>query len=205
MSSLNPKLQSYIMDLAYKSLPFGGPVWDSSAQNLSEDLRNKGIKFNKKLFWNYKLPQGMKPQQFQDKIALEYFCKRFYSDFMSRVLSDKTLTGMERIQIVRYVWEMRRNKNHKNMNYYADEIKRNNPELANIKPTNSIENFEYGALFGFAPDEIRYFCEENGLRDFDTERRLDEQLEKFDVRTSYVLSQNTAESLIKILDKKQKE
>ena len=202
---LSQKLKSYIMDLAYKSLPFGGQVWDSSAQHLSNDLKNKGIKFDKKLFWKYKLPENMAPQQFQDKIAEEHFCKRFYSDFMSRVLSDKTLTGMEKIEIVRYVWEMRRQKNHKNMNCYADEIKRNNPELADIKPTNSIENFVYGVLFGFAPDEIRYFCEEKGSRNFDVEHNLDEKLENFGVRTTYVLSPNTAEALLNVLEKKQKE
>jgi hypothetical protein len=200
---LSKKLRDYILKMAYKTLPFGGDVWDSSAQNLSNDLKAMGVNFSKKLFWKYKLPDNLSPQEFQDKIALERFCKGFYSDFMSRVLSDKNLTGMDKIQIVRFVWEMRRKKNHHDMKYYMNEIKRNNPELANINPKNP-QGFVYGALFGFAPDEIKYFCDMHSVRDMGLEDSVDKKLKQFGIDTTYVLAPSTATALIAELNKRDK-
>ena len=155
------------------------------------------------MFWKYKLPDNLSPQEFQDKIALEHFCNGFYSDYMSRVLSDKTLTGMDKIQIVRFVWEMRRKKNHRDMKYYMDEIKRNNPELENINPK-SPQGFVYGALFGFAPTEIKYFCDMHSVRDIDEENSVDKKLKQFGIKTTYVLAPSTATALIAELNKRDK-
>ncbi len=194
---LSKKLQDYIMDMAIKYLPFGGRKWDSSAQNLENILKYKGI--NKKLFYTYKLPYDMSPQDFQDKITMEYFCGQFYTCFASKVFHDKSLNISEKLQLARYVWEMRRNKNHKNMKFYVDEIKRKNPELSDINPKNSDTNLVYGTLFGFAPAEIKYFCEVSGLRDFDKEQELDSKLESLGVRTNYILAPETSNAIMAAL------
>ena len=196
---LSEKLNLYIINMASSYLPFGGSKWDSSAKMLSDELDRCGVKLSKKIFYKYQLPDNMSSQQFQDRITIEYFCKRFYSDFASKVFRDKTLTISEKMQIARYVWEMRRKKNHHDMKYYADEIKSKNPELADIKLANNIVNLVYGALFGFAPDEIKYFCEVSGARDFRKEHELDEELEHLGIYTNYVLAPDTAKAIMAAL------
>ena len=196
---LDKKLLDYVLKMSYNSLPFGGSKWGSSAQNLQNALIGRGIKSPKKLFYKYNLPDGMSPQEFQDKITIECFCKQFYTYFASKVFHDKSINISEKLQLTRYVWEMRRKKNHKNMKFYADEIKRKNSELSDINPKNSDANLVYGALFGFAPAEIKYFCEVSGLRDFDKEQELDSKLESLGVRTNYILAPETSNAIMAAL------
>ena len=130
---LDKKLLDYVLKMSYNSLPFGGSKWGSSAQNLQNALIGRGIKSPKKLFYKYNLPDGMSPQEFQDKIALENFCRKFYTDFSNLVRRDKNLTLFEKIQIFAWVWKMRRDKSLGNMVLWEKEIRQKNPELANLK------------------------------------------------------------------------
>lgn len=184
------------MDMASRYLPFGGRKWDSSAQDLENILKSKGI--NKKLFYKYKMPDDMSPQEFQDKITMECFVKNFYSYFASRILRDKNITVSEKLQLTRYVLEMRHKKDYQNMKRYADDIKRKNTELSDINTKNS-DGLVYGALFGFAPAEIKYFCEVSGLRDFDKEQELHVKLKNLGVNTNYILAPETGESIMAAL------
>ena len=92
---------------------------------------------------------------------------------------------------------------YKNIKKYADEIKQLNPELEKINPRDSFGSISFleGALFGFAPDEIKYFCDKSSFRDMDQEHRFDEVLKKYGVRPSYVLAPATAKKLIANLEK----
>lgn len=196
---LDKKLLDYVLKMSYNSLPFGGSKWGSSAQNLQNALIGRGIKSPKKLFYKYNLPDGMSPQEFQDKIALENFCRKFYTDFSNLVRRDKNLTLFEKIQIFAWVWKMRRDKSLGNMVLWEKEIRQKNPELANLKLENRKGSFVYGALFGFAPEDIEYY----GSKDCDFSR-ADETIKlfkKYGINTTYVLNPSTADVLLTALQK----
>jgi len=200
---LSKKLQFYIYKMAFSSLPFGGSVWNSSAKNLSDALQERGIKTKQKLFWQYKLPDNMKSQQFMNKIAITHFYEKFFTNFSADVFHDKNLTLLEKMQIMRYVWQMRRENKKNIMSSWADEIKRNNPVLANINPK-SVSGFVYGALFGFAPDEIKYFCDVHSTRDLDAENKVIDKLDKLGIKTTYVLAPGTAKEIITALNQEKR-
>lgn len=195
---LSEKLRLYIMEMAYNSLPFGGDVWDSSAQNLENDLRACGIDIDKKLFYEYKLPGGMSHQEFQDHVAMSTFCNNFYGEFMSKVLHDKTLSMSEKMQITAWVWKMRREKKVGNRKDWEKEIKQKNPELAHINGS-----VVYGALFGFAPEEIEYFSSrECDRRHAEVVINKIKQLSAGRIRLTYILSPSTEQKVVKALEAK---
>ncbi len=203
MNKIDTNLREYMLNMVSAAgvSPYGGIKWDSSAKNLENDLGHRGIKFDKKLFWKYKLPNDMSAQEFMDTLLLEFYFVKWFSDM--KIMRDKNLTMKQKIKIFSYVLSMKKNGINKNIKKYANEIKQLNPELAKINPRDSFYDIAFveGALFGFAPDEIRYFCEEKGLRDFDVEHKLDEKLKNLGVRITYVLAPETAECLIKALEK----
>lgn len=196
---LDDKLQKYILKMAYKAMPFGSDVWDSSAQQLEAELKARGIK--RKLFYKYKLPDSMTPQEFQDRLTLDAFLKNFFDIFSSKIVHDKNLTLREKLQIFAWVWKMRRTKH--DMEYFMDEIKRLNPELADIKPR-AAHGLVYGALFGFAPAEIKYFCDETKLCDYVQAEEVTRTFAKHGIQLNYVLNPKTAESIINELKTKGK-
>lgn len=193
MSNLVDKsLRDYLLKQTFKVSPYGSYRWDSSAQKLSNDLKAKGIKFSKKLFYKYKLPNGMSHQKFMDTLLLEYYFVKYGSGI--KIVGDKNLTVKQKLQVMGFVWKIKKYGLYKNIKRYADEIRQLNPELADIATNSDIALVE-GALFGFAPDEIRYFCDA-GNRDFDTEHKLDKKLKRRGVDTSYILAPETAKRLI---------
>lgn len=198
--NLDKKLLDYILEMSYKSLPFGGRKWDSSAKKLQDDLAKRGI--NKKLFYEYKLPGNMSHQDFQNRIALEDFVRKFYSEYSGRVMRDKSLTLSEKMKIMGFVWKMRRDKKMGNMKTWEQEIRQKNPELANVVLNVGPSALVYGALFGFAPEEIKYFT--SGARDMNKEQYIDEEMQKHEIDLTYVLHPETAAKIVEAL-KNQKE
>lgn len=189
---MDKSLRDYLLKHIWHMSPYGGYKWDSSAQKLSNDLKAKGIKFSKKLFYKYKLPNDMSCQQFMDTLLLEYYLVKYGPGI--KIVGDKNLTVKQKLQVMGFVWKIKKYGVYKNIKRYADEIRRLNPELADIA-TNSDISFVEGALFGFAPDEIRYFGDA-GKRNFDTEHMLDRKLKRRGVDTSYILAPETAKKLI---------
>lgn len=203
MNNFDKDLQRYLLGkvaLLHVS-PFGGVKWDSSAKKLDDALRRRGIKFADKLFWKYKLPNGMSTQDFMDTLLLEFYFVKWFSDM--KIMRDKNLTMKQKIKIFAYVLSMKKNGIDKNIKKYANEIKQLNPELAKINPRDSFGSISFveGALFGFAPDEIKYFCDKSSFRDMDQEHEFNEILKKYDIRPSYVLAPETAKHLIASLEK----
>ena len=72
-----------------------------------------------------------------------------------------------------------------------------NPELPKIEDKLYMSQVIDGAIFGFGPDEIRYFC--NPSRDLDAESKMFEDLEKYGVQSGYILAPNTVKMLIDVL------
>ena len=201
MNNFDKDLKKYLLKQAATVSPFGGVKWDSSAKNLENDLGHRGIKFDKKLFWKYKLPNAMSAQEFMDVLLLEFYFVKWFSNM--KIMRDKNLTIKQKIKIFAYNVSMKKRGIYKNIKKYANEIKHLNTELEKINPRDSFGSISLveGALFGFAPDEIKYFCDKSSFRDMDQEHRFDEVLKKYGVRPSYVLAPETAKKLIANLEK----
>lgn len=192
---LDKKLQMYIAKTAIPYLPYGSK-WDSSAEKLQNELRTRGI--NLKVYYEYKLPHGIKSSDFMYNLVIEYFINNFYSDFASKVFQDKKLTVSDKLKILKYVFAKRRETKGK-MKQYEQEIRKLNPELANVKVNNS-QSLVNGAMFGFAPDDIEYFADAN-KRDMDYEEKLCKMFqEKYGINLTYVLAPKTAKIIIKALE-----
>lgn len=201
MNNFDKDLKKYLLKQAATVSPFGGVKWNSSAKNLDDTLRRRGIDFDKKLFWEYKLPNAMSAQEFMDVLLLEFYFVKWFSNM--KIMQDKNLTVKQKIKIFAYKVLMKKRGIYKNIKKYANEIKQLNPELEKINPRDSFGSISFleGALFGFAPDEIKYFCDKSSFRDMDQEHRFDEVLKKYGVRPSYVLAPETAKKLIANLQK----
>ena len=196
---LEKKLRMHIISMAISRMPFGRE-WDSSAKNLEDELKKRGIKLPQKLFYKYKMPVGNSQAGFMDKIIMEYFCTYFLKSYgyAGEVLKDKKLTMSDKAKIFKYVWK-NRGKYTDVLKQYEIEIRKLNPELSNIKVDDS-RSLVYGAMFGFAPQEIAYFA--NGKnRNFTKEREvLDIFKNRFGINVEYILAPKTAEMVINALN-----
>jgi len=196
---LDKKLRMYVMSIAMRHMPFGGNKWDSSAQNLENELGARGIKLPKKLFYEYKMPGGKTQDAFMDKYVMERFVANFFRTHghAGEVLKDKKLTMSDKAKIFKYVWR-NRGKYNDILKQYEMELRRLNPELANVRVDNS-RSLVYGAMFGFAPDEISYFSD-NTHRNYKQEQEVSDTLKnRFGINLSYVLAPKTAEMVINAL------
>lgn len=195
---LDKKLQMYVSAMAISKMPFGRE-WDSSAKKLQEELRARGIKLPKKLFYEYKMPQNKSQKDFMDKIIIEYFCADFFkSGYAGEVLKDKKLTLSDKAKIFKYVWR-NRGKYNDILKQYEMELRKLNPELANVRVDDS-RSLVYGVMFGFAPDEISYFSD-NTHRNYKQEQEVSDTIKnRFGINLSYVLAPKTAEMIINALN-----
>ena len=194
---LDKRLKMHIAKMAVSALPFG-LVWDSSAKNLENDLLVRGIKLPYKLFYEYKMPGGKTQSEFQNVLIMTEFFTNFYSNYAAKLLVDKNLSMSDKAKIFKYVWRMRKKYVAKSKQYES-EIRKLNPELANIK-TYHPYSIVFGATFGFAPDEIAYFADADN-RDFHFEQEMFKVFdEKYGIRVSYILAPNTAKKIIAVLN-----
>jgi hypothetical protein len=194
-NTLDKKLQMYIAAMAISRMPFGRE-WDSSAKKLQEDLQKRGIKLP--LFYEYKMPFGNNQIGFMDKMIIDYFCSHFFQDYATQVLKDKKLKIGEKAKIFKYVWQ-NRGKYNDILKQYEMEIRKLNPELANVQVDNS-RSLVYGAMFGFAPAEIAYFSD-TSQRNHIKEKAVQDILKnQFGINLTYVLAPKTAEMVINALN-----
>ena len=195
---LDKRLQMYMVSKAVNWMPFG-PVWDSSAKKLEDALRARGIKLPKKLYYEYRLPGGMKPSALMNKLVMQYFVTNFFSSFAGRVLADKKLSMSDKAKIFKYVWNKR--SEYKNLiEQYEKQIRMDNPELANLKTKNATD-FVYGVTFGFAPAELEYFANPEN-RDSNAENKVYNTLKRYGITPGYVLAPDTAKMVIAALKQK---
>ncbi len=177
--------------------PFG-LVWDSSAKKLEDALLARGIKLPKKLYYEYRLPDGIKPSVFMNKLVMQYFVTNFFSRFAGSVLVDTKLSMSDKAKIFKYVWNTR--TEYKNLiEQYEKQIRKDNPELANLK-TKDASDFVYGATFGFAPAEIAYFSNPDQKPNLsEADRVIDLLRKKYGIELTYVLAPDTVEMLFAAL------
>ena len=190
---LDKRLKLYIAKMGMLETSYG--VFESSAKSLEDALRARGI--NLKLYHQYKMPGGMSQNDFVIRLCtLEFFIK-FYPKYAIKVLADKNLTASDKAKIFKYVLG-ERHRFIKKAKQYESEIRKLNPELANIKvghPSSIID----GATFGFAPDEIAYFADFKNRNIKNQERIENFFREKYGINVTYVLAPKTAEKIITAL------
>ena len=187
----------YVATLALRHLPFGA-TWTSSAKNLSDDLARRAIVLHEKLYYEYKLPYGLKQSEFMQKYAIEFFCNNFFGQFSGHVIRDKKLTVRDKIDVIKYVLAMRRKKSP-TLQEYEKQIRKLNPELSEIA-ANTPHSIVYGAMFGFAPGEIAYFAD-TAHRNLSREDEVINLLQKrYGIKLTYVLSPKTAKMVIDALE-----
>lgn len=194
---LDKRLKMHIANMAIGGLPFGGFAEHSGAKILEDTLKKRGVVLSRKLHYEYKLPGGMNRSDFMHKLVMENFVNNFYSQYAGKILSDKNLTIKDKANVFKYV--MNHRKKYKDiLKQHEIEIKKLNPELANIKAGSS-QVVVYGAMSGYAPAEIIYFS--NGKnRDFSQEREITDLLKnRFGINITYVLAPETAKQIINAL------
>ncbi len=194
--NIDKKLKLYIAKMAMYELPYGYE-WNSSAKNLEDALLARGIVLPQKLYYKYKLPGGLSQPEFMNQLCLLQFFTKFYPKYAIKVLADKNLTASDKAKIFKYVLG-ERHRFIKKAKQYESEIRKLNPELANIKvghPGSIID----GATFGFAPDEIAYFSDFKN-RNIKNQERIENLFrEKYGINVTYVLAPKTAEKIITAL------
>lgn len=209
---LSKKLQIKLAELALKhSYAYGGN-WDSSAKDLEKQLKKLGVN-NIKLFYTYKMPYGKTPQEYMAKLALyclflnfDLYNKNddygFQTDFKNLVPN-----GTDRLNIVDYIEKNSKTYDAELVKDYQELID-TNPELAQLSNRqDKHQDILWGAVFGFAPEEIEYYCygRFNQGQDIDNvlddERKMQDVLKKYGVKSGYVLAPQTAEKIISVLEK----
>lgn len=211
-NELSRTLQIKLAGLALKySYAYGGE-WYSSAKDSEEQLKKFNIN-NIKLFYIYKMPGGKTPQEYMAKLALyclfldfDLYNKNddygFQTDFKSLIPN-----YADRLKII--------DKIKKNSEIYDAELAKDyqetielNPELVRFSnKQDKLRDILWGVIFGFAPDEIEYYCygRFNQGQDIDSvldkERAMEDVLKKYGFKPGYILAPKTAERLISALEK----
>ena len=182
----------------------------SSAQILETGLAKVGIKFPKKLWFQYKLPDGISPEKFElemEKIIFFAFEYPTIKGIVEIGCVDRDGLSDEELDIVQKYRVSQRLKYLEILDKHVKWVKENNPELSNVNiQDNEVakSGFLRGVLYGFGPEEISYFI----TRSFDEAEsdsveidKLAESLQKIGVQLTYILSPNNRLLLEKELEK----
>ena len=204
---MNKKLTDYLERFALGWSPFGGAVWNSSAQDLEKDLAKHGIK--KTLYYKYALPENMMPQKFMTRIAVLDLCANFSALEHREIFFDNSLSLVEKFRLVKYIVSERM-ASRKKIDEYVKFVQFANPELSKLKIENDFDKFDIlaGATFGFGPNDIEYFMKRKERREVvnsGREREMFKRFERFGIKPQYVLAPQTAKEVITELEKNVKE
>ncbi len=125
-------------------------VYNSASKELEEHLMAAGIELPFAIHYEYKLPDGLTPVEF-DEHNKKIFVHTTYNDDFYKYLT----ISPELLEVL----ETNKQKYINLSNKYADFLKNNNPELSEIVLENHDDLIAFldGAAFGYGPEEIRYF------------------------------------------------
>ena len=207
---MNKDYQMNLISLVTR-MNYGHEDWQSSAEDLQNDLGTKGIN-DVKVYYRYNLPDGMLPVSYMIKNALNWFYIRMCGDdFFRREVLDNwfdlvvksVIKDEKQVSIFRQQMISDIESKKADVAKYKNEVMRDyklllklNPELPRARKENDISSIMDGAVFGFAPNDIKYFCEIDRPRSRDQERRLYKRLRKHKIYISYILAPETVRCLI---------
>jgi hypothetical protein len=207
---LDKSIEIKLAEIALEHSYAYGREWDSSAKDLEQQLNKIGIN-NIKLFHKYKMPDNVTQADYMKKIALYGFFADFemlnaddrwgfQTEFKNYIPDEKT-----RLHVIDYIKSKSKSYDEKLSDEYENIIKLN-PELPNVQ--NKRNDVLYGAIFGFAPEEIEYYCRgrfQQGINidaALDREQELSDKIKGYGIRVGYVLAPETAKKIISVLEKK---
>lgn len=192
---MNKKLMLFLNACMLQFANVGGG-YNSSAQILETDLARLGIKFPKKLWFQYKLPGGISPEKFEiESGKIDFFVFEYptIKDLIQIGCVDRGGLSDEELDVVEKYRASQRTKYLEVLDKHFKWVKENNPELSIvIVPDDEVakSNFLRGVLYGFGPEEISYFINrsyEQAESDHNEQKQLRIVLDKIGVRLEYIL------------------
>ena len=166
--------------------------YQSSALDAEKMFVEHGVKLPFKIYYQYKLPDGLSPFGLMMRYGYMYRLQDYEKAARKIGVGDTRYSEQEIADLENYILQNKDNWRVQ-MKRYVDEIKRLNPELANvsIKPTkvqdakknfpqyadkllNNLElDFIHGVAFGFSPEDIEYYLNRTKDQiDVDTQEAL---------------------------------
>ncbi|MCL2748994.1 MAG: hypothetical protein FWE50_02865 [Alphaproteobacteria bacterium] len=165
---MNAKLNSILGDMIIKNTELKSG-FNSSAKEFRDQLKAKGIRVPFKIYYEYKIPEGLTPQEYEFKVQKMHFILYFDGS----ELEPYGLTPDEKQELVDYI---KRSKASNDLAFIfeEDQIRKLNPELKNIdlaygpniaKRSARILNLLEGVTYGFAPEDIQNFLNRHNTGD----------------------------------------
>ena len=189
-------------------LEFFNLTWGNdtlSAKKAEERYKSYGVTPPHKIYYEYKFPDGLSNYTLLMNYSYMYDYQDFErGDIVSRFKHLDKIHPDQRKELTQYTPEQlqdiedyileHKQEWAKKIQYYSDEIRKLNPELAHINVTQeklddisknnkwlspteykkrAEKNFIHGVVFGFSPDDINYFInrtEAQCIQDQDDER-----------------------------------
>lgn len=192
---MNKKLMLFLNACMLQFANVGGG-YNSSAQILETDLAKLGIKFPKKLWFQYKLPGGISPEKFEiESGKIDFFVFKYptIKDLIQIGCVDRGGLSDEELDVVEKYRASQRTKYLEFLDKHFKWVKEHNPELSIVKiPDDEVakSNFLRGVLYGFGPEEISYFINrsyEQAESDHNEQEQMRVVLDKIGVRLEYIL------------------
>lgn len=130
--------------------------YQSSALDAEKMFASCGIKLPFKIYYEYKLPVGLKPLGLLSKYGRMYMAQ-VYQEYKKFINFDE-YSKQEIEELEKYI-SQKKDSWKSEMGQIVQDIKRLNPELANISinTASKEEDFVRGVVFGFSPEDINYF------------------------------------------------
>ncbi len=201
MKNLSEKIQDALKMLIVvtSQLQYG---YSSSSKDLDEKLKKAGIIPPVKLYYDYKLPNNMSPEDYEAEVDELVFYYVFDENSDAEMFEKYTeaLNGDEKAELLSFI--KKRQENNDNLIVLeAAKVKALNPELRKIVTTvkrgdKVLEiwpklSLLSGAAYGFAPEDIKYFIN----RPYPTPEQVKIENAEYDefekltgIRPTYVLS-----------------
>lgn len=199
--------------------------WYSSSMKLECDLKKHGIKLPKKLYYDYKFPNGKKNFEYHDEKHEKWQFVVWYDDYINsnRTIHGALLSKMDVSEpeydlgnFFRFCINLALANKQELQKFFAEkyaefnnelqkdiqEIRKLNPELKIVKKYDNV-HFLCGCMYGFSPDDIEYFTR------FDDYRKRDEtDLERLNYKlyqlkgshSGYVLSPSNCKMIEQAVD-----
>ncbi|MBR4891893.1 MAG: hypothetical protein IKZ34_01790 [Alphaproteobacteria bacterium] len=199
VNELDKATLAIISTFALKHSYAYGEEWYSSAKNLEEDLKKKGV--NVKIFHEYQMPEKKSQSEYLRRVALYDFYANFeiynFQDDFKKEIKDYALYS----KAIDYIKSQSQSNKEKMDKAYKTLIALN-PELPKLSDRQ--DEVIYGAIFGFSPADIEYFARgrfEQGVNHMEKRAMMNKTLEGYGLDVGFIISPKTFETIIAALEK----
>lgn len=194
----------FLVNLALALSPYGCDGWYSSAKNLEDELKKRGVDI--KLYREYKLPDNIVPAAYMIRRALQdmYAIPVRDDEWLYKALKKLGYEDQKIEEMKQAVLE----KISGQSDFYKRQIADDYEKLLKLNPelprTNDIVHMGCvldGAMFGFNVEEIEYFITDYKGNEGEY-KELRDKLTGLGIQTGYVLAPETAKKIISALERR---